>query len=172
MLWDFINEEKLANITRAWITATSIKEIRKHQDFTFCPFHPKVIFPRTSNYTNFHCIFSGCNYFLCFECNEWHQINQCKKANYLPEGTRKCPSCQRLIVKECCCNHIHCTFCGGDFCYYCGKGFPNSDDCYNHMTKDDHWKEAPDYLLYIKKEKVERDVLNKFYEEYPQYKPT
>ena len=47
---------------------------------------------------------------------------------------KKCPKCKVLTYKDGGCNHISCP-CGCHWCYKCGAGFSNPDDCYDHMTE-------------------------------------
>ena len=68
------------------------------------------------------------------------------------------------------CNHVKCR-CGKEFCYYCGIGFDDQDACYEHMTKENHWDEAPDYLKYIKNQSVSFEALEQFYLKYPKWRP-
>ncbi|KAK8860193.1 hypothetical protein M9Y10_011857 [Tritrichomonas musculus] len=70
--YSFINEDKISNMAKAWITATAVKAIRKSQYFTFCPCHPNILIPRPATHGNIRCISLGCGYFLCCDCDSWH----------------------------------------------------------------------------------------------------
>lgn len=54
--YSFINEDKISNMAKAWITATAVKAIRKSQYFTFCPCHPNILIPRPAAHGNIRCI--------------------------------------------------------------------------------------------------------------------
>ena len=170
MIWSLVKEQKISNQIKTWITALSIRSIMKSSKITFCPLHPHILLPVPPAGAILDCSVDSCDFCYCFMCNEWHQKGKCSKDCGVSAGCRICPFCKEEIVKSQCCNHIHCH-CGRDFCYYCGEGFDSDHDCYEHMNSRGHWKEAPDYEKFVKNNEVNEEDLNKFYEDYPQWKP-
>ena len=170
MIWAFIKEPKIANQTRTWMTASAIHGLRRSRKITFCPIHHHILLPYHQGIP-VSCSVPTCNFYFCVECHEWHQCGKCEKEQSLPAGSRICPFCNEPVEKMQACNHIHCN-CGKDFCYYCGQGFENSNECYAHMDKEKHWIEAPDYMRFIQRVSVKNEELKEFYLKYPKWKPS
>ncbi|KAK8860803.1 hypothetical protein M9Y10_012480 [Tritrichomonas musculus] len=170
LIWAFINESKISNQTRTWITALALRILRKSPKITFCPIHPYILFPSPPIGTKMKCVTPNCCFSLCCWCNQWHKKGDCDKAPEITPGVRECPFCHEMVEKSQACNHIHCR-CGKDFCYYCGKGFSSSEACYTHMSSEKHWEEAPDYAKYIQHKVIDINALNQFYLKYPNLKP-
>ncbi|OHT11382.1 hypothetical protein TRFO_19189 [Tritrichomonas foetus] len=100
--------------------------------FARCPDHPTAFFrkPKSKNQSVF-CKIPSCYNILCAKCHEWHHFEaNCPKGYKLL--IRKCPFCERASFKESGCNRITCP-CGCSWCYICGEGFKNIDDCYAHL---------------------------------------
>lgn len=160
MVFAFIKKPRIANQVRTWMTAVAIKCLKRSSKITFCPFHHYILLPNQKGFP-ISCSIPTCKYYRCVECNHWHQIGKCEKEPSLPAETRKCPFCNEPVEKMQACNHIACR-CGKDFCYYCGQGFENSNECYTHMNQEKHWEEAPDYERFIKRLPIKDEVLNQF----------
>lgn len=170
-LWAFINEPKIKNQARTFITALILQSLKKTPKITFCPVHSYILFPSPSSPDcSLHCQMPNCEYKLCAKCHAWHKKGGCENDRGICPGFRTCPFCKALIEKVACCNHIICGNCGKHFCYYCGDGFLNEDECYSHMTSKNHWDSPPDYRKFVKNEHVEESVLERFYSLYPKWR--
>lgn len=169
--WAFINEPKIKNQARTFITALILQSLKKTPKITFCPVHSYILFPSPSSPDSpLHCQMPNCEYKLCVNCHVWHKKGGCENDRGFYPGFRTCPNCKALIEKVACCNHIKCANCGYHFCYYCGDGFHNQEECYSHMTSYNHWESPPDYRKFVKNEKVDESVLERFYLLYPQWR--
>ena len=173
MFWAFISDPKVAAPARTYITANAFQTLKMSPFFTYCPHHPSILLKRPPPHTSIKCVSSGCGYYLCGDCNKWHQNGSCPEKTRVPLGDRVCPYCHVIVEKSQACNHIACR-CGKHFCYYCGAGPWDSDSpCYDHLRCEHggHSNDPPDYRKFIKNEtNVTEQELNEFYLKYPQLK--
>lgn len=181
-MWTLLSSPISSQTARAYFTVIVSIMIHKSPMFVFCPIHPKYLY--NASIKKCRCLVEGCNQILCIYCKQWHAKNdKCPAKELLtkvPPGFRKCPNCGQFVEKTSACNHISCS-CGKHFCYYCGAGpFNTSDECYDHMSKTEnverspgrHWEFPPDWYRYIEKpHPVSDDVLNRFFDAYPQFRP-
>lgn len=130
------NDIKTSSSISMWLDIVSEFAIRSKLrfKFTFCPVHPYKVFKIDDQTLDIPCDDKNCDLMYCKICNEWHtrdSICQFAKDN----GLKQCPSCKRITVKNGGCNHMTCV-CGCDWCYLCGKGFPNMNACYDHLNAE------------------------------------
>ncbi|OHT07892.1 hypothetical protein TRFO_23762 [Tritrichomonas foetus] len=138
LILNLINEgAEMEMLVTKWIKGVTLSQLLTNKIYIRCPNHPKNLIERNrlSKTSNIFCPVLSCYNIFCSKCHEWHHSESpCDSASSM---FKKCPGCERPTIKDGGCNHIACP-CGHHWCYFCGKGFTTSMDCYHHISQEQH----------------------------------
>lgn len=99
LFFSFVSESQIAELARTYITANAYQNLKQSPLLTFCPNHTGILLKTPSTKTKLSCLYPGCCYALCPDCNKWHDDKSCPAKIPIPKGFRICPNCNRVIEK-------------------------------------------------------------------------
>jgi ATP-dependent RNA helicase DHX8/PRP22 len=151
---DFENLFKRTDLTVEMLIDVSLKAYlpANRDKARTCPTPDcKMIYTPSKDGQRFVCCL--CNINICTTCHvqfhdgmscEWYQSklsaeNDSEVNDWLiSHGGKRCPKCFTPIEKIGGCNHMTCDKCHSHLCWICLKIFPNSNDCYEHLSNKHH----------------------------------
>ena len=93
---------------------------------------------------------------FCNKCGEkYHENEKCKEEENIDKlfekfsrryNLKNCPYCHIVVLKNGGCNHMHCKYCGKDWCWLCNEIFKTTEEhygnrnskCYNQMMNNNN----------------------------------
>ena len=86
---------------------------------------------------------------FCFVClKKWHKGKKCKeeiidknlKKWKNKENSKRCPNCGIILIKNNGCNHMKCTNCKYDFCWFCMNKYTDNHLQISSCFQNKEWK--------------------------------